>query len=275
MKTFMAGKLFHTCRLKFKIMNLTKSSNPILKDKVFAKGYTQSDEVMTVNGTVNKTALMLLLVLAGAVFTWGKFFNGATYDNPGAGMSAILPWLLIGGIGGFIMALVTTFRPQSSGVTAPIYAVLEGLFLGGISAVFEMQYPNIVMRAVGLTLAVFVVMLSLYRSGLINVNRKFMLGVMAATGGIALMYFVSFIAGMFGANMGFLYGNSNLSIGISLVVVVVAALNLVLDFAFIERASQSGAPKYMEWYGAFGLMVTLVWLYLEILRLLSKLASRD
>ena len=218
---------------------------------------------------------MLLLVLAGAVFTWGKFFNGATYDNPGAGMSAILPWLLIGGIGGFIMALVTTFRPQSSGVTAPIYAVLEGLFLGGISAVFEMQYPNIVMRAVGLTLAVFVVMLSLYRSGMINVNRKFMLGVMAATGGIALMYFVSFIAGMFGANMGFLYGNSNLSIGISLVVVVVAALNLVLDFAFIERASQSGAPKYMEWYGAFGLMVTLVWLYLEILRLLSKLASRD
>ena len=275
MKTFMAGKLFYTCRLKFKIMNLTKSSNPVLKDKVFAKGYTTSDEVMTVNGTVNKTALMLLLVLAGAVFTWGKFFNGASYDNPGAGMSAILPWLLIGGIGGFIMALVTTFRPQSSGVTAPIYAVLEGLFLGGISALFEMQYPNIVMRAVGLTIAVFVVMLSLYRSGMINVNRKFMLGVMAATGGIALMYFVSFIAGMFGANMGFLYGNSNLSIGISLVVVVVAALNLVLDFAFIERASQSGAPKYMEWYGAFGLMVTLVWLYLEILRLLSKLASRD
>lgn len=254
-------------------MNLTKSSNPVLKEKVFTRSYGDT-EVMTVNGTVNKTALMFLLVLAGAVFTWNKFFDAAAF-NPSSGMAAVAPWLAIGGIGGFITALVTVFRPQSAGISAPIYAVFEGLFLGGISAVFEMQFGGIVMRAVTLTMAVFMAMLFFYRSGIIKVTRKFMLGVLAATAGIALVYFVSFIAGLFGAPLTFLYGSSNLSIGISLVVVVVAALNLVLDFSFIEQAAAQGAPKYMEWYGAFGLMVTLIWLYLEILRLLSKLASRD
>nr|WP_319573059.1 Bax inhibitor-1/YccA family protein [uncultured Draconibacterium sp.] len=256
------------------MMNLSKSSNPVLKEKFFSRDYTAQSDVMTVNGTINKTALMLLLVIAGAVFTWNKFFD-VVATNPEAGLAAVGPWLAIGGIGGFITVLVTVFRPQSSGISAPIYAVFEGLFLGGISAVFEMQYPGVVMRAVMLTLAVFMVMLFLYRSGIIKVTQKFMMGVFAATAGIALVYFVSFIAGMFGAEMSFLYGNSNLSIGISLVVVAVAALNLVLDFSFIERAAESGAPKYMEWYGAFGLMVTLIWLYLEILRLLSKLASRN
>jgi uncharacterized YccA/Bax inhibitor family protein len=137
------------------------------------------------------------------------------------------------------------------------------------------MYTGIVMRAVALTLAVFAAMLFFYRSGIIKVTQKFMMGVFAATAGIALVYVVSFIAGLFGANLGFLHGSSNFSIGFSLVVVGVAALNLVLDFSFIERASESGAPKYMEWYGAFGLMVTLIWLYLEILRLLSKLANRN
>lgn len=255
-------------------MNITKSSNPVFKERVFTRDYNASGEVMTVNGTINKTALMLLLVVAGAVYTWNKFFaaggNGAEY-----GMQAVLPWLAVGGIGGFITVLITVFRPQSSGISAPIYAVFEGLLLGGLSAIFEMQYPGIVMRAVALTIAVFAAMLFFYRSGIIKVTNKFMMGVFAATAGIALVYLVSFIGSFFGMNTSFLYGNSNLSIGISLVVVAVAALNLVLDFAFIERASASGAPKYMEWYGAFGLMVTLVWLYLEILRLLSKLASRN
>ncbi|WP_167614362.1 Bax inhibitor-1/YccA family membrane protein [Maribellus sediminis] len=255
-------------------MNITKSSNPVFKERVFAKDYTTASDVMTVNGTMNKTALLLLLVVAGAVFTWNKFFEVAA-SNPEAAASAVAPWLLVGGIGGFITVLVTVFRPQSSGISAPIYAIFEGLLLGGISAMLEMQYAGIVMRAVALTLAVFAAMLFLYRSGIIKVTNKLMMGIFAATAGIALVYFVSFIAGMFGANLGFLYGNSNFSIGFSLVVVAIAALNLVLDFAFIERASDSGAPKYMEWYGAFGLMVTLVWLYLEILRLLSKLASRD
>ncbi len=255
-------------------MNITKSSNPVFKERVFARDYTGSSDVMTVNGTMNKTALMLLMVVAGAVFTWNKFFE-AVATNPETAMSAVTPWLLIGGIGGFITALVTVFRPQSSGISAPIYAIFEGLLLGGISAMLEMQYSGIVMRAVALTLAVFAAMLFLYRSGVIKVTNKLAMGIFAATAGIALVYFVSFIAGMFGANLGFMYGNSNFSIGFSLVVVAIAALNLVLDFAFIERASDAGAPKYMEWYGAFGLMVTLIWLYLEILRLLSKLASRN
>jgi uncharacterized YccA/Bax inhibitor family protein len=257
-----------------KMMNLSRSSNPVLKDNVFHRDYTSSSEAMTINGTMNKTALMLLLVIAGAVFTWNKFMEGLTF-SPEAARSAIMPWLVIGGIGGFITVLITVFRPRSSGISAPIYAVFEGVFLGGISAMFETMYNGIVMRAVALTLAVFAAMLFFYRSGIIKVTKKFALGVFAATAGIALVYFASFIAGMFGANLGFLYGNSNLSIGISLVVVGIAALNLVLDFSFIENAAKSGAPKYMEWYGAFGLMVTLIWLYLELLRLLSKISSRN
>lgn len=256
------------------MMNITKSSNPVFKEQVFHNGYTSSSNVMTINGTVNKTALMLLLVVAGAIYSWNKFFD-AIAVNPEAGAAAVGPWLAIGAIGGIITALVTVFRPQSSGISAPIYAVFEGLLLGGLSALFESMYPGIVMRAVALTLAVFFAMLFLYRSGIIKVTQKFMMGVVAATGGIAIVYLFSFIGGMFGMDTSFLHGNSNLSIGISLVVVAVAALNLVLDFSFIEKASQAGAPKYMEWYGAFGLMVTLIWLYMEILRLLSKLASRD
>lgn len=256
------------------MMNISKSSNPVFKEQVFSKGYTSSSEVMTVNGTINKTAMMLLLVIAGALFTWNKFFE-AIAVNPEAGSAAVLPWLAVGGIGGIIAALVTIFRPQSSGISAPVYAVFEGLLLGGLSAIFESMYTGIVMRAVALTLAVFLTMLFLYRSGIIKVTRKFMMGVFAATAGVALVYLASFIGSMFGAPMSFLHGNSNFSIGFSLVVVAIAALNLVLDFSFIEKASNSGAPKYMEWYGAFGLMVTLIWLYLEILRLLSKLASRN
>lgn len=257
-------------------MNISKSSNPILKEKAFKRDYTSQSDVMTVNGTMNKTGLLLLLVIAGAIFTWNKFFD-AIATNPEAGMAAVGPWLAIGGIGGFIMVLVTVFRPQSSGVSAPLYAFLEGLFLGGVSAIFESMYPEhgIVLRAVMLTFAVFFAMLFLYRSGAIKVTQKFRMGIFAATGGIALVYLVSFIGGFFGMDTSFLHGNSNLSIGISLFVVAIAALNLILDFSFIENASTQGAPKYMEWYGAFGLMVTLVWLYLEILRLLSKLASRD
>ncbi|MEN8117085.1 MAG: Bax inhibitor-1/YccA family protein [Bacteroidota bacterium] len=258
------------------MMNITKSSNPVFKERVFSRDYTSSSDVMTVNGTMNKTALMLLLVVAGAVFTWNKFFD-AVAVNPDAGFAAVAPWLAIGGIGGFITVLVTVFRPQSSGISAPVYALFEGLFLGGISAIFEAMYPEqgLVLRAVMLTFAVFFAMLFLYRSGIIKVTKKLMMGIFAATAGVALVYLVSFIGGFFGMNTSFLYGNSNFSIGFSLVVVAIAALNLVLDFAFIEKASESGAPKYMEWYGAFGLMVTLIWLYLEILRLLAKLASRD
>ncbi len=255
-------------------MNITKSSNPVLKENTFSRDYAIQSDVMTVKGTMNKTATLLFLVVAAAAFVWNRYFEAM---SPEAGMSAVMPWVVVGGIGGLIATLVTVFRPQNAGISAPIYALFQGLLLGGISAIFESMYPNqgLVMRAVLLTMAVFMAMLFFYRSGIIKVTKKFMLGVVAATAGIALVYFISFIAGFFGAEMSFLYGNSNFSIGFSLVVVGIAALNLVLDFSFIENASAQGAPKYMEWYGAFGLMVTLVWLYLEILRLLAKLASRD
>jgi uncharacterized YccA/Bax inhibitor family protein len=256
------------------MINLTKSSNPVLKENVFSRDYRSAEEVMTINGTMNKTALMLLIVIAAAIFTWNKFFEAVT-TNPETASAAVMPWVIVGGIGGLIAALVTAFRPKSAGISAPIYAVFEGLLLGGLSAVFESMYGGIVMRAVLLTLAVFFAMLFLYRSGIIKVTQKLKMGIFAATAGIAVVYLVSFIGSFFGMQMSFLNGNSNLSIGISLFIVAIAALNLVLDFSFIEEAAGAGAPKYMEWYGAFGLMVTLIWLYLEILRLLSKLASRD
>jgi uncharacterized YccA/Bax inhibitor family protein len=158
--------------------------------------------------------------------------------------------------------------------TAPIYALLEGLFLGGISAIFEAQYPGIVIQAVSLTFGTLFCLLLAYRSGIIKVTENFKLGVAAATGGIALIYLATLVLGLFGVRMPFIHESGLIGIGFSLFVVVIAALNLVLDFDFIESGAKSGAPKYMEWYAAFGLMVTLIWLYIEILRLLAKLRSR-
>ncbi len=256
-------------------MNLTKSSNPVFGKSVFERTLaSEKAGYMTIEGTVNKTGLMLLILTFAAIFTWRKFFAAFDY-SPETAMGSVYVWLIVGVIGGLITALVTTFSPRRAAVAAPIYAVFEGLFLGGISAIFESMYPGLVMRAVSLTFGVFFILLMLYRSGKIRATGKFRMGVIAATGGIALIYFVSFITSLFGVNLGFMYGNSMLGIGFSLVVVVIAALNLILDFDFIERGAAAGAPKYMEWYGAFGLMVTLIWLYVEILRLLSRFASRD
>ena len=257
-------------------MNLTKSSNPVFGKNIFSQSATSSEDgVMTVNGTMNKTGLMLLIVIFAASFTWRKFFGDFSPTTPGEIPPGVMGWMLAGGIGGFITALITTFSPRRAAMTAPIYAVFEGLFLGAISAMFEAKFPGLVMRAVSLTFGVFLIMLMLYRSGTIRATDTFKKVIFAATGGIALVYLVSFIAGMFGANLGFMHDSSLLSIGISLVVVVVAALNLILDFDMISQGSNARAPKYMEWYGAFALMVTLIWLYMELLRLLSKLASRD
>ena len=257
-------------------MEITKSSNPVFGKNIFNHSFAGTDnEVMTVNGTVNKTGLMLLIVIFAATFTWRKFFGAIDPAIPGAIPSGIGAWMIGGAIGGLITALITTFSPRRAAITAPIYAVFEGLFLGAASAMFEAMYPGLVMRAVSLTFGVFFVMLMLYRSGTIRATEKFRAVIFAATGGIALVYLGSFIAGLFGVNVGFLHGNNLVSIGISLFVVVVAALNFILDFDMIDRGAAAHAPKYMEWYGAFGLMVTLIWLYLEMLRLLSKLASRD
>lgn len=183
--------------------------------------------------------------------------------------------MIVGSIGGFITAMITSFNPKKAGVLAPIYAILEGLFLGGISAFFEARYPGLVMRAVTLTFGVFIGMLFIYRSGLIKVTSKLRRGIVGATLGVGIIYLISWIAEMFGVNTSFLFGGGQFGIIFSLAVIGIAAFNLLLDFDFIENASNMGAPKYMEWYGAFSLMVTLVWLYIEILRLLSKLSSRD
>ncbi len=249
-----------------------RSGNPALNQNTFldsASGSVVSrNGAMTINGTVNKTAFLLILVLVGAMFSWSRF-NGA------ASMDAVYPLMIGGALGGFVFALITIFKKEWSPFTAPVYALLEGLFIGGISAMFELRYPGVVMQAVGLTFGTLGALLMAYRSGLIRATEKFKLGVVAATGGIALLYLANFVMGFFGHSIGMIYSSSALGIGFSAVVVVIAALNLVLDFDMIESGAQSGAPKYMEWYGGFAMVVTLVWLYLEILRLLSKLNSRN
>jgi len=249
-------------------MSLIKSSNPVLGDRFLknARSYASS-EVMTFKGTVNKTILLLLLVILGATYTWKLAFTAAD-------VSSLYPWMIGGAIGGFISCLVIVFNPATARFMAPVYSVLEGLFLGGVSALYAAQTQGIVLQAVLVTLAVFFFMLFAYRTGIIKVTDKFRSGIIAATGGIMVAYLVTWIFSLFGVNFSFMYGNGLMSIGISLVIVVIAALNLVLDFDFINRGVQQGAPANMEWYGAFGIMVTLVWLYIEILRLLSKLSKR-
>ncbi len=250
-----------------------KSSNPIFKDSVFKKDISITDhKVMTVNGTVEKTGILLLVLMIAASYTWNKFFNSGDLENAA---SQMMPWITGGAIGGTVVAFALIFMKKYAGFLAPIYAILEGLFLGGLSALFESMYPGIVMNAVMATFATFLAMLFAYRTGLIKVTEKFKGIIFAATGAIAITYLLSWVLGMFGIPMTFLHGNGMLGIGISVVVIVVAALNLLLDFDFIEKSASSGAPKYMEWFGAFGLMVTLVWLYIEFLRLLAKLQSRD
>jgi len=249
---------------------MLRTANPALNDNTF-KGLpytTDRTEAMTIQGTVNKTAWLLFALLLTASWTWNKFFE--TGDPASVGL-----WIMVGAIGGFIVAMVTVFKKTWAPVTAPVYAALEGLFLGGLSSIFELKFPGIVIQAVGLTFGTLFALLMAYKSGLIKVTENFKLGIVAATGGIALVYLITMILGFFGVNIPMIHGSGVIGIGFSLFVVVIAALNLVLDFDFIENGAQSGAPKYMEWYGAFGLIVTLVWLYIEILRLLSKLRSRN
>jgi uncharacterized YccA/Bax inhibitor family protein len=246
--------------------NLMRTSNPALTEKAF-KGQVAYGEAMTLQGTVNKTGLLLLCVVATAAWTWGLSHS----LEP----TAALPWMIGGLIGGFIFALVTIFKQNWAPFTAPIYALLEGLALGGISAIFERSYPGVAIQAVGLTLGTLFVMLLAYKTGMIRATQGFKLGVIAATGGIALLYIVEMVlGGFFHIQVPAINGSGPIGIGFSLFVVIIAALNLVLDFDMIETGVQNGAPKYMEWYGAFGLMVTLIWLYLEILRLLSKARRR-
>jgi uncharacterized YccA/Bax inhibitor family protein len=247
---------------------LMRTSNPALNQKIFQGQHVALDEAMTLNGTVNKTGILLLCTTATAAWTWHGFTQTHSVVN-------VLPLLWTGLIGGIIFAFVTIFKKTWAPVTAPIYALLEGLALGGISAVLELRFPGIALQSVGLTFGTMFALLFAYRSGLIPVTQKFRLGVVAATGAIALFYIAELLLSFFGVRFASINGSGMLGIGFSVVVVIVAALNLVLDFDFIESGVRARAPKYMEWYSAFGLMVTLIWLYLEILRLLSKARSRN
>ena len=237
-----------------------RSGNPALQASTFKKHLTSSiDSKMTLSGTVNKTGISLFLVIISAGFTWG---------NP-----AMHVMMLPAGIIGFILALATIFKPTIGHITVPAYAVAQGILLGVISMYFNTMFPGIVVQAVFLTFGTLGALLA-YKSGLIAATENFKLGVAAATGGIAILYLINFVMGFFGSGVGIISSNNNMGILFSGFVVVIAALNLVLDFDFIEEGAEMGAPKYMEWYGAFGLLVTLIWLYLEILRLLAKLQSR-
>ena len=239
-----------------------RSGNPTLSAKTFAGSYGNLDQVMTIQGTVNRTLISLLILLTSAFLTY------------------IFEWLIfaiVGGILGFILVIATVFKPQWSPTTVPLYSLFQGAALGAISYFFNAMYDGIVTQAIIITIGIFFTLLVIYRARLINVTQNFKLGVAAATGGIMILYVVSFFMSMFGAGQMPIMdiGNSSwISIGFSLFVIVIAALNLVLDFDFIEEAAEKGVPKYMEWRAALGLMVTLVWLYLEILRLLAKLYSR-
>ena len=255
-------------------MGAFNTGNPTLTEKIFDKSLNETSNafgVMSVRGTINKFGFLLLMVMASAMYVW-SIFKPETQ-----GTATTL--MLVGAIGGFVLAIVMMFKPNLASYIAPAYAILEGLFIGGISAffnaMFATKYPNIILHAVGLTLGVALSMFLLYNFRIINVTNRLRSIIMSATMGIGLFYLIVWILGMFGVDMGFAFNGSLLSIGISLFIVGIAAFNLLLDFDSIEKAAEMGAPKFMEWYGAFGLLVTLVWLYLEILKLLSKLNSRD
>lgn len=252
-----------------------KSKNPFLNNKSFsATSKTEQahratvidyDQEMTLAGTINKTLLLFLLLTASAIVIWWMAFNGYNPIIPAIG----------GAIVGLILVVISVFKPQYSPYLAPGYALFEGLFIGGISAIFEAKYPGIVIQAVGATFVTFAVCLGLYKFKIVKVTEQFKSVVVAATLAIATYYLISWIVSMFTSFQPVHYGNSMMSIGISVFVIIIAALNLFLDFDRIDKGVEQKMPKFMEWFGAMGLMITLVWLYIEFLRLLSKLSSKD
>jgi uncharacterized YccA/Bax inhibitor family protein len=247
-----------------------KTGNPGLNDRTFATVARPAavQDRMTLSGTVNKSFLMLTVLLLTALWSWSQFFGSG--GNP----AAVSGPMLIGLLGGLVLALVISFKQTTAPYLALPYAALEGLAIGGISAIFEQRYRGIAIEAVALTFGVMAVLLLAYRSGLIKVTEHFKAMVVGATGAIALVYLVTFVLGLFHVQVPVLNDASPLGIIVSLAIIVVAALNLVMDFDFIQNGVERGAPRYMEWYCAFGLMVTLVWMYLEILRLLAKTRQR-
>lgn len=251
-------------------MALFNSGNPTLSEKIFSKSLSQQDSsVMTVKGTMSKFILLLFLTIAGAIYTW-TMFDAGKYNT-----LSMLTWT--GVIGGFVCVIVMSFRPQASRYLAPLYSILEGFFLGGISvivnAALAKKFPNVIFMAIGVTFAVAIAMFLLYSFRIIKPTEKFKSVIFSATAGIALFYLATIVLRLFHVNLPFMYDSSPLGIGISLFVIVIAALNLIIDFGQIEDGANMGAPKFMEWYGAFGLLVTIVWLYIEVLKLFMRLAN--
>ncbi|MBP2001992.1 putative YccA/Bax inhibitor family protein [Paenibacillus shirakamiensis] len=245
---------------------LGRSGNPTLKDQTFRKtGSYPGYQSMTLDGTLNKTLITLVILLGGAFGIWSLYYSGQN----------IVPYMAGGAIIGLVLALVISFVPTFAPYLVPLYALAEGLMIGGLSAIYENLYHGITLQAALLTLGVALALLFAYKTRIIQATENFKMGVFAATAGIALVYLLNIILQLFGVTIPYLHSNGPIGIVISIVIVIVAALNLILDFDFIEKGVQRDAPKYMEWYGAFGLMVTLVWLYVEMLRLLSKVWSRD
>ena len=244
-----------------------RTSNPVLTNDAFQKANVSLGQAMTVQGTVTKTFLLLALVCLSAFWTWTLFLKSG---NP-----ATVNTLMMGGaIAGLILAIATTFKQTWAPITAPLYAACQGLFIGGISAMMEQAFPGIVIQSATLTFGTLAAMLFLYQTKWIQVTDTFKMIVVTATGGIMIAYAITWILSFFSIQVPFIYGNGIAGIVFSLFVIGVAALNFVLDFDFIDKAALRGAPKYMEWYGAFALMVTMIWLYIEFLRLLSKLKQR-
>jgi uncharacterized YccA/Bax inhibitor family protein len=250
-------------------MALFKSGNPALNKKTFAEVGTINvgENEMTLEGTVHKASFLLLLVIASALYTWNTFLITRDFSSVGQ-------LVAFGCIGGFVVGLITVFNKPFSPYLSPVYAVLQGLSLGGLSAAMDDRYPGIVIQALFLTFGIFAVLLIIYKLKIIEASENFKLIVTSATAGLALYYLASFGLSFAGVDLPFIHENDMGGIIFSLFAVVLASLNLVVDFDFIEQGAKSKAPKYMEWYGAFGLMVTIIWLYLEILRLLAKSRSR-
>ena len=252
-------------------MALFQSGNPTLTQKIFDRSLAQQDAgTMTVRGAINKFGFLLFMVLAGAAYTWHLYYNNQ--------QSTMMTLMWVGIIGGLISVFAIAFKPTWAPYLSPAYGILEGLFLGAISAVmndaFAEKYPGLIMQAVGLTFGVAIAMFLLYNFRIIRATERFKSVIFTATLGIAIFYGLTLLLRLFHVDVAFMYDSSMLGICLSLFVVAIAALNLIIDFDMIEKGADMGAPKFMEWYGAFGLLVTIVWLYVEILRLLSRLAGR-
>ena len=252
-------------------MALFQSGNPTLTQKIFNRSLEQQDAgTMTVRGAINKFGFLLFMVLAGAAYTWYLYYNNQ--------QQTMMTLMWVGIIGGLIAVFAISFKPTLAPYLSPAYGILEGFFLGAISAIlndaFSEKYPGLVLQAVGLTFGVAIAMFLLYNFRVIKATERFKSVIFAATAGIAIFYLITLVLRLFHINIPFMYDSSMLGIGLSLFIIAIAALNLIIDFDMIEQGANMGAPKFMEWYGAFGLLVTMVWLYIEILRLLSRFAGR-